>query len=167
MSGLNFLMFTIMFVPFLIIFWNKNRLKGKMVCYFLRKDKSLVPALCKLKDAFVLWGERAYDIYPDYVRVTRFPMGWPSFMQELVPTCLYDEENAIPLDWLSLEPAKEGSMKLRAALDENWMKKLVHETATEAGGGGINWRKILPIAILVIGGLGLIAILIIRSRSGG
>lgn len=55
-------------------------------------------------------------------------------------------------------------MSLRAALDENWIKKLVSEAASEGSSGfRINWRKMLPIALLVIGGGGLIMILIMRG----
>jgi hypothetical protein len=133
-----------------------------MLCYFLPKDKSVKGQLCKLRSSFVIYKDRAYDVYPDFVRVCRFPMGWPTIFQELVPSALYDEEDALPKDWVTLDPPKEGSLSLRAALDENWIKKLVAEASAEAG-GKFNFRKILPIALLVVGALGLVALLAMRG----
>ena len=109
-----------------------------------------------------IW-RQGYDVYPDYVRVARFPMGWPSLFQELVPAALWDEEDAIQKDWVTLDPPKEGSLSLRAALDENWIRKLVAEAAAEGGGFRVNWRKVFPILLLVVGGGGLLSILVMRG----
>jgi hypothetical protein len=75
---------------------------------------------------------------------------------------LYDEEDALPKDWVTLDTPKEGSLSLRAALDEVWLKKLVAESAAE-GGFRFNWRKLFPIALMGIGVLGLISILIMNA----
>ena len=149
-------------LPVFLVFWNKKRIKGKILCHIVRKDKSVVVKLCELKSDFVLFEDRAYDIYPDMVRVTRFPAGWPSILQELIPCVLYDEEDAIPLDWINLDNRLERSMNLRSALDENWIRKLVKEAAAEGAGFKFNWRKVLPIALLVMGALGLVFLLLMR-----
>ncbi len=162
MNSLAVMFFLSVLLPVGLIAWNKSRIRGKMLCYFARKDRSVVGSLCELRDAFVIWGSRAYDVYPAYVRISRFPMGWPSMLQELVPTALYDEEDALPKDWVTLDTPKEGSLSLRAALDEVWLKKLVAESAAE-GGLRINWRKIFPLILLGIGILGLISILILNA----
>ena len=159
--GVFVLVLTIL-VPLFLIAWNRQRVKGRMLCYFIRKDKSLSPKLCELVSDFVIFGDRAYDVYPDFVRLTRFPMGWPAMLQELVPTSLYDEEDAIPLDWINLANRLESSMNLRSALEENWVQKLVHEAATEGSGTKLNWRKILPIALIIIGVIGLVVLLFMR-----
>lgn len=151
-------------IPFMVIMYNRHRVKGKVLCYFVKKDKSVEGSLCEMRDDFVIYANRAYDMYPDFVRVARFPMGWPAFLQELVPCCLYNEEDAIPLDWINLDSARERAMELRAALDENWLRKLVVEAAKEGGGGfSFNWRRILPIALLVIGVGGLVVILVMKG----
>jgi hypothetical protein len=93
-------------------------------------------------------------------------MGWPPFLQELVPASLYLEEDGIPLDWVTLDQRKVRAMELKSALDENFFRKMVHETAQEASGSGVNWRKILPIALLVIGVLGLIALFVAGNFMG-
>ena len=166
MSGPIIMILTLVIGLAGLMFWNKGRVKGKMLCFFLRKDKSVFPGLCSLRDDFVIWGERAYDIYPDLVRLIKFPQGWPSFLQELVPTALYLEEDAVPLDWIDLDNREVRAMELRAALDENWIKKLVQETV-EQGKGGINWRKILPIGLLAVGLLGLVFILFSKGCFSG
>jgi len=142
--------------------WNKWRLRGKLLCFFARKDKSVVPALCALRNDFIVFKERAYDVYPDFVRFMWYPMGWPRILQELTPSSLYDEEDAIPLDWVVLGDRKVRAMELKAALDENWLRKLVAEVATE-GKAPFNWKRILPIALLVLGVVGLIVILSMKG----
>ena len=159
--GVVVLVLTIM-VPLFLIAWNRQRVKGKMLCHFVKKDKSLDSRLCELWNDFVIYGDRAYDVYPDFVRIARFPMGWPAMLQELVPACLYDEEDGIPLDWINLDNRLERSMNLKSALEENWVRKLVHEAATEGSGTKLNWRKILPIALIGIGVVGLIILLFMR-----
>ena len=169
MNGPILLLIVMVGTPLFIILWNRQRCKGKMLCYMLPKDKSVVGKLCELRDAFVLYKHRAYDVYPDLIRISRFPMGWPAMLQELVPAGLYDEENGMPLDWISLETPKEEfrSMHIRSALDENWLRKLVEEASKESGGGlSINWRKVFPIILLVIGIVGLIAMLVLRAQGG-
>lgn len=149
--------------PLLLIAWNRSRVKGKILCVIVRKDRSTVMKLCELKNDFVIFEERAYDVYPDFVRLTRFPMGWPAMFQELVPSALYDEEDAVPLNWIDLDNRLERAMNLRSALEENWIRKLVHEAATEGTGGfKLNWRKILPIALIVIGAIGLVIMFVIK-----
>ena len=153
------LILTIAF-PLFMVMWNRQRVKGKILCFFVRKDKSVIGMLCELRNDFVIFEDRAYDIYPDFVRVARFPMGWPAMLQELVPSALYDEEDAIPLDWIDLDNRLERSMNLRSALEENWVRKLVHEAATEGTGSKINWRKILPIGLMILGAGGLVVLLV-------
>jgi hypothetical protein len=148
--------------PLLLMLWNRQRVKGKILCVIVRKDKSTIMKLCELWNDFVIFEDRAYDVYPDYVRLTRFPMGWPAMFQELVPSALYNEEDAIPLDWIDLDERKESSMNLKSALEENWVRKLVHEAATEGAGFKLNWRKILPIALIVLGAIGLVIMFVIR-----
>ena len=53
-------------------------------------------------------------------------------------------------------------MNLRSALEENWVRKLVHEAATEGAGFKINWRKVIPIALIAIGVIGLVSLLLLR-----
>ena len=161
------LLFILFAFPMGLILYNRQRCKGKMLCFFLRKDKSVQTVLCLLWNDFVLYQERAYDVYPDFVRLSRFPMGWPPFLQELVPAALYLEEDGIPLDWVTLDQRKVRAMELKSALDENFFRKMVHETAQEAGGTGINWRKILPIALLVIGVIGLIVLFTVGGNFFG
>lgn len=154
-TGVFVLIATIFFVPLLIIMWNRQRCKGKMLCFMIRKDKSVDVSLCKLWNDFVIYNDRAFDVYPDFVRIARFPMGWPPMFQELVPCALYLEEDAIPLDWINLDDRKVRSMELRSALDENFFRKMIHETTYEGGGFSFNWRKALPLILIALALLAL------------
>lgn len=166
MYGPILVLVVLVLMPLVVIIWNRRRVKGRMLCYFVRKDKSVIGTLCELRNDFVIFGDRAYDVYPDFVRVARFPSGWPAILQELVPCSLYDEEDAVPLNWISLDNRLERAMELKAALDENWLRKLVHETATEGAPAGFrfNWRKALPL-MLVIGGI--VGFIFIMTQGGG
>lgn len=148
-------------MPLFVIFYIRKKVRGKMLCYFIRKDRSLVGSLCELKNDFVYWNNRAYDVYPDLVRLQRYPAGpmIPSFMQEIVPCSLYMEEYADPMDWVDLNKSGPRSMELEAALEENFFRKMIHETSAEAGGKGFNFRKMLPIIVIVVALVGLIILL--------
>jgi len=149
-----------------IIMWNRQRVKGKVLGMIVRKDRSVLPKLLQLSDDFIIWGTRCYELYPDFVRICRFPMGWPAFMQELVPAVLLDEEDRVPLDWIHIDNRQGSAMELRAALDENWLRKLVEESAKEPGGSGkFNFKKALPIILIAVGAIGLIALFYFKNKS--
>jgi len=162
MDGLIVILLMVVFLPLALIMWNRQRVKGKVLCVIVRKDKSVVMKLCELKSDFVIYLDRAYELYPDFVRVAKFPMGWPAMLQELVPCTLYDEEDAVPLDWVNIDNRLSRAMELKAALDENWLRKLVQE-ATAGAGFAFNWRKALPILLIGIGIIGVIAIFLMKG----
>jgi len=153
-----------------LIFWNKKRIKGKILCSFLSGDIYLKTALCEYQESFVLYDGKAYDLYPDRLRITRFPSGFPDIFRETLPAALYDVANGIPLDWKNpptQSDAKLRSMNIKSALMENKIRQMVDEATRESssgGGGKINWRKILPI-MLVVGGV--IGFIYIMQSSGG
>jgi len=161
MSGLLLMVVIILFVPMGAVLFNKTRCKGKLLCTILKDDKSTDTKLCRLDGGFVIYGDRAYDVYPDWVRVTRYPSGWPPMLQELVPHALYDEKDAIPLRWIQLSNRTVRSMELKSSLDENFFKKLVSESVKE-GKIGFNWRKALPFVLVIAGVLGLVYMLMMR-----
>ena len=165
MTGAFAFLGTFIFGIFIIIVWNRQRVKGKILGMIIRRDKSVLPKLLELRDDFVIWGTRAYELYPDFIRICRFPMGWPAFMQELVPAILLDEDDRTPLDWINLSNRQGSAMELRAALDENWVRKLVEESSKEPGiAGKFNWKKVLPILVIAGGVIGLIVMLYLRSK---
>lgn len=153
-------LFTVVFLPLALVMWNRQKVKGKVLCLFVRKDKSVTMRLCELRNDFVINLDRAYEMYPDFVRVARFPMGWPPALQELVPCVLYDEEDAVPLDWVTIDNRKGRAMELKAALDENWLRKLVQEATAETG-FNLNWKKMLPIVLIGVGVLGVALLLLL------
>ncbi len=162
MYGPIVLLITFIGMPLALILWNRQRVKGRLFAIIARKDKSILPKLCELRNDFMIFESRAYEVYPDFIRLCRYPMGWPAFLQELVPTGLYDEEDSMPLDWIHIDKRLGRSMELRSALDENWIRKLVEESSKEGQTFGINWRKILPFLLLGLGLAGLVAIFVLR-----
>lgn len=152
-----------------LLFWNKKRVKGKVLGFFLSGEVMLKPELCPCEESFVFYKGRAYDFYPSRVRFVGFPTGFPSILQERIPALLYDVENGVPLDWKDppiQSDARLRSMNIKSALMENMLRKMVEEASRETGvtGSRINWKKILPI-IMVIGGI--IGFIFIMQRSGG
>ena len=153
-----------------LIFWNKKRIKGKILCSFLSGDIYLKTALCEYRESFVFYDGKAYDLYPNRLRITRFPAGFPDILRETLPTALYDVANGIPLDWKNPPTqldAKLRSMNIKSALMENKIRQMVDEATREGGsatGGKINWKKIMPIMLVVGGAIGFIYIM---QSSGG
>jgi len=94
-------------------------------------------------------------------------MGWPAALQELVPTVLYDEEDAYPLDWIDIDNRQVSSMELKSKLDQNIVRQMMEQAERgEKGAGGIKWKKVLPFILLGLGIVGLVAIFIFRSQAG-
>lgn len=163
MSGPIILLAAILISPVILIYMIRQRVRGKMLCYFIKKDRSVEASLCELRDDFVIWKNRAYDVYPDLVRLTKWPSGpmIPAFLQELVPTCLYLEEDAVPLDWVTLDKRLVRAMELKSALDENFFRKMIHETTYEEK-SPFNWRKVL-VWVLAVAGIGLLVLLFLKG----
>lgn len=163
MNPIIIMLIMVIVFPTMMVFWNRQRVKGKLLCFIVRDDKSVLPKLCELKHDFVIFESRGYKVSPDFVRICRYPMGWPPFLQELVPTLLLDEQDITPLDWITIDQRTGSSMEVGSALDENWIRKLVQEASRDSATLGINWRKILPFLLI---GLGVIGFIIIFSIKG-
>jgi len=164
-TGPIILLLVIVVLPVGIILWTRQRVKGKVLGAIVRKDKSVLFKLLELRDDFVIWENRAYELFPALVRIALFPIGFPRFLQEIVPTVLLDEEDRLPLDWVNIDNREGSAMELKAALEENWVRKLVQEAAAESGSGfQFNLKKMLPIGIILLGVIGLGVMLFLRSR---
>ena len=156
MAGIIVVIIMVFLVPVVVVLMNKRKVAGKMLCVMLKEDKSVDFRMCKLFRNFVFYGDRAYEVYPNRVRVTRFPSGWPSMLQELVPSSLFDEKDAIPLDWIWLTERYESAMKLRASIDENIYRTMAQVQVSETGRPSFNLKKALPFVLLAVGVIGLI-----------
>ena len=163
MTGPIALIVVLVVFPLLLIVWNRQRVRGRMLAFIVRRDKSVLAKLCELRNDFMVFQNRAWEVYPDFVRICRYPMGWPAFLQELVPSLLLDEEDSVPLDWIHIDKRLGRAMELRSALDENWIRKLVEETAKEGSAFGINWRRVLPFVLLGLGIVGFVVIFVLKG----
>jgi len=164
MTGPVIIMVLLVLFPVGVILWIRQKVKGKVLGAILRKDKSVLFKLLELRDDFIVWENRAYELYPKFVRLALYPIGLPRFLQEIVPSVLLDEEDRVPLDWIELGKRLGSSMELKAALDENWLRKLVEEAANEGSGFKFNLKKLLPIGLIILGIVGVGVLFYLKSR---
>ena len=111
--------------PMFLLLWNQQRTAGKLLCNFLTEDNGYVAKLLPVWQEFVLDGDVAYYIFPDRVRITRYPAGWPKFIQQPVPTALYEVGDAEPLDWHALGTRTVSAVEIGAALEPEWLRNFV------------------------------------------
>ena len=162
MTGLVILVILVFVGPMLLLVMNKMKVKGKMACIVTKDDGSIDIRLCRMVRQFVIYGDYGYDVYPKRVRVMRYPTGWPSMFQELVPVCLYNQKDAIPLDWKNLSERYISSMKLKSSIDENLFRTVIETQKEISGGKKFNLRRMLPFALLAVGVLFLVILLVLR-----
>ena len=171
MSGIISFLFTIILGCFLVFLWNQRRTIGKILVLFLEGDKYVRVCLLPVRGDFVMdfkTGE-AYYIFPERVRLIRFPIGWPSilsFMQQIVPCVEYVRGDGEPLNWNKPAERTVSSKEVGAAMEPEWLSNLVRGYR-EAEGGGSKWQRMLPVLGLGIGLITLILIFVVMTKVGG
>ncbi len=167
MYGPLILMVLIIVMVMGMILWNKKRIIGKTLCVILKRNNTWRPVLCDTigpeGEQFVIYNGRAYYLFTDLVRFAPFPSGWPPILQESVPSVLLDEDNGIPLDWktLAVPDYKWRAGVVHSALRESWLRRIVYETAVAGSplpGTKFNFKKMLPIILIIVGVIGFIVI---------
>lgn len=154
--------------PFLMIIFNKVRTNGKVLLVIAKEDRSVAFKLNKPDyELFVHYNRRAYQLNTNFARLTRYPFGWPGFMQEVVPAFLLDEAYRDPLNWVDLENRVANSLELGSALDENWIAKIVQESSKDASLTAKKWslKKALPFIIIGAGIIGLVVMFLLKSKT--
>jgi hypothetical protein len=150
----------VVFSPMLLFLWNYKRCANKVAAYFLEESTSLKPELCKTYgDDWILSKDGAYRLNTDKTRNVRFPSGWPSMLQQVVPALLYQRGNLDPLDWRTLNLEKHLSAReVGALLDPEWLRALVKGIREGAGGG---LTKIERIVLFVAAGSSVFALIMV------
>ena len=132
-----------------LLFFNKFRTYGKMLCFFLEDEGPIVPRLLKVGDEkgkFAVYKNFRYIVSddPDCKRTIRFPTGWPRFFQENVDAGLWFSNTAQPLQWKTARAqAKKigvSPVELDAILDPIWLAQIVRGTQ-EGLVPEKNWKK--------------------------
>lgn len=162
--GLLLMVVVILLMPSVLFFYMQWKCAGKMLCFFLEEDKSTRPELTRIEGDFIVSEEGMYDIEPEKIRLMRYPLGWPRFLQQILPAGLYERDNAIPLDWITLEAATISASELHTVLDKNWLKNLVAGAREGATGG--KFEKMVPMLSLAVSGLVLLMMFILMTKIG-
>lgn len=154
----------ILAIPLMIVVWNQQRCAGKMLCFFLDQAKFLKPKLLPADDDFVYDQQEgaAYYIFPERVRLTRFPAGWPIFLQQNIPTVLYETGNGEPLDWNDLSARVVSSKELGAAMEPKWLQNIVQ--GAREGVGESKWQRMMPMLTLAAVAICLLLLFVVMTK---
>lgn len=134
--GLSFGIMAVVLVIFLVaaLFWVRMTVKNSVYCYILSSSKQLKGRILKPESNTVIVGSGAdapkYLIHPSKQFWSFWPPGFPSILQEPIPTLFYVEGNAEPLDPYDrkslISPESLRKISDEAMLKQTW--KDVRET---------------------------------------
>ncbi len=153
---------TIVFFPICMILVMRHKTVGKMVCFFLEKDKSIRAKLLTVEGDWVRLGKETYQVVPERVRLIKYPMGWPSILQQTVPASQYQRTKATPLDWVDLSQKGASAIEVGAVMEPTWFAHLVrgHQDQDKK----TKLEKMFPLLALALGGLTLVMIYILLTK---
>lgn len=152
--------------PVLLFFYNRHRTVGKILCYILEEDRSVRSRLIKVEGDFLNFGGNRYLVNPDAVRLMRYPAGWPSWIQQIVPVCLYKVEESTPLDWNTQMPVTNSSSALATVMEPEWLKLIVRGTREGATGALTGGNRVLTVLGVGASVLVLVMMFYLISRIG-
>jgi len=165
-SGILIFLLFLLIVFFFYVLLIRKMTGGKVLCYFLEKDKGVKPKLLPMWEGdFTMDKGNKYQVRPQNIRFVRYPGGMPPFMQVIVPALLYESGKASPLDWVNLDVSSKSSKELDASLEPHWLRMIVKRIQEQAAGGD----KLVRIATLVgamAAVLGLILIFVVMTKLG-
>jgi len=129
-----------------------------MLCWILEDDRSARIRLVKVRGDFVDIEGGTYGVRPDAVRLVRYPFGWPSWLQQIVPCSLYNKDGADPIGWNEQAPMSLSARELTAVLDPHWFSAIVK--GTKEGGTAANIGG-LRIVLLVVAGVSIFSMVVL------
>ena len=154
-----FMLFVFTLAALLMAVWVRFSTNNKVFCWFLEGDRSARVKLLKIIDNdFVEYKEDKYGVDPEFVRMVRYPMGWPGFLQVPVPCVMFEVGRFSPVNWIDCGDPGASSKEVAAVLDPHWMSLIVKGTKMGQIATDKNTRILLMIATgaSVLGLLGLI-----------
>ena len=171
MSG-TLLMLMMVAIPLMLFFWNYSRCARKTLCIFLEPDGTYTPQLCP-HDADFVYDTKTGDAYYIYtqstpgnrVRYVRYPTGWPVFLQQVVPSVLYERGNAEPLDWKDTAKRIVSAKEIGAAMEPQWLKNIIKGASEAQGEGKLN--KMLPLLTVAAVIICMVLIFVLMTKLGG
>ena len=137
------------------LFWVRMAVRDKAFCYILSENRQLKSKLLKPKQNTIIIGSGddapKYLMHPSKQFWSPWPPGFPNFMQEPVPTYMFVEGNAEPLDPYNrkalISPESLRKISDEAMLKQTW--KDVRETLGFKSTFGGNTLLLILVAVAV------------------
>ena len=155
---------TVVLFPLVMMIAIRQRVANKMLCIFLVKDKSLRPKLLPIEGDFVKYDGEAYNVDGDFIRMVRYPLGWPKLFQQVVPSALYMLGTHEQKDWVTVTGKGVSAREVGVTLQPYWMEQMV--SGTRGKPLQTRWEKMAPMLAVVIGGLCLLIMLVLYAKIG-
>ncbi len=152
--------------PLVLFFIYRVKVAGKILCVILEEDKSVKNRLVKVEGNYISIGDNKYVVNPDAVRLMRYPSGWPIWLQQIVPTCLYRADEVQPLDWTTLEVVNNSASALAAVMEPDWLKLIVRGTKEGSGEGLTSGSRLLNMLGIGVSVITLVMLFYVISRLG-
>lgn len=150
---------------FLLMAYTRQITSNKMLCWFLEGDCSARPKLLKVEGDMVSFQGEEYAVTEDRVRNVRYPTGWPSFLQTVVPCSIYERGRFEPLNWVDLGEPGASSKEVGAALDPLWMVNIVKGTK-EGAVPQTRLEKFGPILAIALSSICLLLLIYVIQKLG-
>lgn len=166
MEAILFTLWIMLLGPVAMFFFLRKRLAGKMLCLMLEKDRSAKNILVRVEGDFVNIDGDKYFVDSEAVRLIRYPGGWPTPLQHVLPTCLYQRDGVQPINWNTQSEISKSSKEVTAALDPHIFSAIVRGTREGGAASSINMRPIL-IVLGVIGIVTLLTVFYVLSQING
>jgi len=148
--------------PLALILIMRQKVVGKMLCFFLEEDKSIRAKLLKVKGDFVPFEGEAYLVKAERVRLIRYPMGWPSILQQTIPASQYHRGQVDPQNWIDLSQKGVSATEVGAVLEPTWMANIVR--GIQQKDSKTRLEKAMPLITIGLGGLSLILIYVVVTK---
>jgi hypothetical protein len=156
--------FTLGFVAvtmFFTMLWVRRKVQGKVVAHFIESNRQTTEELLPIDESGIIKskhgdGDEEYLIVPKKSFWSKWPKGFPVWMQESVPTLLFMRNNAEPFDPEQIETVITAKT-LKYITDEKMLKATWQDAADSIGLGPSNFKS--PIVILgILLGAGIIGL---------
>lgn len=150
----------VVFMMVLTLFTVRRKVQGKVVAVFVEHNNQVSEELLKVDPSGMILsahgeGDEQYLILADKALWSRWPKGFPTWMQEIVPTFYYERNQAEPYSPKNTKSAIT-ARSLRAITDEGMLRATWKEAGAAIGVGKLNMRSTMMIAGAVVVGAFLI-----------
>ena len=166
--------FTLGFVAvtmFFTMLWVRRKVQGKVVAHFIETNRQTTEELLPIDESGIIKskhgdGDEEYLIIPKKSFWSKWPKGFPVWMQESVPTLLFIRNNAEPFDPEQIQTVITAKT-LRYITDEKMLKATWQDAAEAIGIAPSNLKSSLVIFGVLLGagiiGLGVFLFVIFQQ----